>query len=224
MPDIRSNMTLGPRPVIRFAAIMLASLLLSACSILGGPDPRHSAARYAPDPRIQPDPAWPQADWQLSVAEPEVAAGIDSQRILVRLQPNEVQVYQGARWAKLPSDQVLDGVLRALEDSGRVSAVARQASGIGADYKLVMDLRRFESEYAVGAALPAAVVEVSAKLLHIRDQQIAASRVFLQSVPATSPAVPDVVAAFEQALAANSREMAGWILESGNAHERSAHR
>ncbi|QDH71879.1 ABC transporter [Lysobacter alkalisoli] len=212
-----------PRSALLLPTLLLALLVLPACSILGNAGPREASVRYAPAPRVLPDPGWPRADWQLSIADPEVSTGFDSLRIAVRPQSNELQVYQGARWARPPGSMVLDSVLQALEDSGRIDAVARQSSGIGADYKLVMDLRRFESDYA-GATLPSAVVEISAKLLHVRDQQVAASRVFLQSVPAASPAMADVVTAFEQALAANSREMVGWVLESGNAHELSAHR
>ncbi|WP_223250270.1 ABC-type transport auxiliary lipoprotein family protein [Marilutibacter maris] len=211
------------RGALRPAMIAATLWLLAGCSILAPIDPKDAVSRYSLDPRVQPDPAWPQAGWQLSMADPETTPAVDSLRILVRTQPNEIQVYQGARWAKLPSSMVLDGILRALEDSGRIQAVARQGSGIGADYKLVMDMRRFQSEYADGAAAPTAVIEVSAKLLHLRDQQVVASRTFLQSVPASAPAVVDVVAAFEQALAANSRDIAGWILVSGNAHEREAH-
>src|SRR3546814_12581030 len=82
---------------------------------------------------------------------------------------------------------VEDGVLRALEDSGRIGAVARQGSGINGDYKLVMDLRRFEADYA-GAAVPSATIEVNAKLLHSADQRVAASRTFQASRPAADAA------------------------------------
>ena len=56
-----------------------------------------------------------------------------------------------------------------------------------------------------GAAVPAATIEVTAKLLHVKDQKLAGSRTFLQAQPGATTAVPDVVAAFEQALAAISR-------------------
>lgn len=219
----RPRMLRGMRSTLRPAMVAATLWLLAGCSILAPIDPKDAVARYSPDPRVQPDPAWPRADWQLSVADPETTPAVDSLRIVVRPQPNEIQVYQGARWAKLPSSMVTDGILRTLEDSGRIRAVARQGSGIGADYKLVMDMRRFESEYATGASVPSAVIEINAKLLHVRDQQVVASHTFLQSVPATAPAVVDVVTAFEQALAANSRDIAGWILVSGNAHEQEAH-
>ncbi|WP_330970472.1 ABC-type transport auxiliary lipoprotein family protein, partial [Lysobacter sp. A3-1-A15] len=69
-----------------------------------------------------------------------------------------------------------------------------------------------------------ATIEVNAKLLHAQDQQVIATRTFLQAQPAASTAVPEVVEAFEQALGTLSHEMAGWILSTGQAHERNGHR
>ena len=82
-----------------------------------------------------------------------------------------------------------DTVLRALEDSGKIPPSPAQGSGIGADYKLVMDLRRFEADYA-GAAIPSATIEVNAKLLHAGDQRVVASRTFLQVQPASGTEWP----------------------------------
>jgi cholesterol transport system auxiliary component len=80
-------------------------------------------------------------------------------------------------------------------------------------------VRRFESDYA-GNSVPSATIEVTAKLLHVKTQQLAGSRTFLQTQPAASTAVPEVVAAFEQALTATSREIAGWALMTGEQHAR----
>ncbi|KRA17731.1 ABC-type transport auxiliary lipoprotein family protein [Lysobacter sp. Root604] len=212
-----------PRPyaLLRRAAGLSLLLSLSACSILGE-KPKERSTLYAPDPRVQADAAWPNADWQLSLTPPTSARMIDSLRIAVRPSPNEMQVYKGAGWAKPPGEMLQDALLRALEDSGRIDAVARQGSGVAADYKLVLDLRRFESDYN-GQALPSATIEVSAKLLHNSDQKIAAARTFVQSQRASTTAVPDVVAAFDGALAAITRDLGGWILTSGNAHEQAEH-
>lgn len=205
----------------RGAACLVLLLSLSACSILSD-KPKDRSTLYAPDPRVQADAAWPNADWQLSLTPPTSARMIDSLRIAVRPTPNEMQVYKGAGWAKPPGEMLQDALLRALEDSGRIDAVARQGTGVAADYKLVLDLRRFESDYN-GQALPSATIEVSAKLLHTSDQKIAAARTFVQSQRASTTAVPDVVAAFDGALAAITRDLGGWILSSGNAHEQAEH-
>jgi cholesterol transport system auxiliary component len=199
-------------------AALLLACMLAGCSILGGS--KTPSTIYAPDPRVQPDPAWPSVTWQLSLVPPTSSRMVDSQRIAVRPTPGEIQVYKGAVWAKTPSEQITDTVLRALEDSGKIPAVARQGSGVAADYKLVMDMRRFEADYA-GAAVPNATIEVNAKLLHAPEQDIVASRTFLQAVPAAGTDVASVAQAFDQALGALGHDMAGWVLASGDAHEHS---
>jgi cholesterol transport system auxiliary component len=213
------------KPDIRMRPLFALPLLfaLDSCSILGGKQ-REPNTLYAPDPRVQADPSWPSVDWQLSISNPEAARMVDSLRIAVRPSPEEVQVYKGASWAKMPTDMVEDAVLRALEDSGKIPAVARQGSGITADYKLVMDLRRFESVYA-GGATPNATIEINAKLLHSAGgQDVVASRTFVQSVPAASTAVPDVVDAFNRGLGQVAHDVAGWTLVSGDQHQRTAHK
>ena len=206
------------RSALQCAALAAVALLATGCSILGG-GKRDAATIYAPDPRVQADPSWPQVGWQLSISRPEAARMVDSLRIAVRPVPGELQVYKGANWAKTPSEQVEDTVLRALEDSGKMPAVARQGSGIAADYKLIMDLRRYEADYA-GNAVPAATVEVNVKLLHAPDQDVVAARTFLQAVPAGATDVASVSQAFSQALGNIGREIAGWTLTQGDAHER----
>ena len=117
---------------------------------------------------------------------------------------------------------VQDAVLRTLEDSGKLPLVARQGSGLSADYRLLLEVRAFRAEYA-GSALPAAVVEVNATLLHLRDQSVAGSRNFRQSQPATGVAVAEVADAFSQALAGLSHDVAGWSLQAGQAHAGQPH-
>ena len=109
-------------------------------------------------------------------------------------------------------------VLRALEDSGKIPAAARNGAGIDADYRLIMDIRHFEADYAGGGA-PSAVIEVNAKLVHMLDHAIAGNRTFRQVQPAAGTEVARVSDAFSQALASVGGEIAGWALQSGQAHE-----
>lgn len=214
-------MTKTPRrfPGTRVALALPLLFALAGCSILGGKQ-KAPTTLFAPDPRVQADPSWPSASWQLSIGRPEAARMVDSMRIAVRPTPDELQVYKGASWAKMPADMLEDAVLRALEDSGKIPGVARQGSGVSGDYKLVMDLRRFESDYGNGAA-PEATIEVNAKLLHSAGgQDVVASRTFVQSVPANSTAVADVVDAFNRGLGQVAHDVAGWTLVTGDAYQR----
>lgn len=200
----------------QWLAISLAGLLVAGCSsFLGGS--KTPTTIYAPVTRAQASPDWPTVRWSLALGRSYGGRGADGLRIAVRPTPNELQVYKGAQWSRPPSEMLEEGILQTLEDSGRIATVARQGSGIGADYRLLLDVRRFESDYA-GNSVPSATIEVTAKLLHVKTQQLAGSRTFLQTQPAAGTAVPDVVAAFEQALTATSREIAGWTLVTGEQH------
>ena len=206
----------GPGMPGWLGALSLAAVL-GGCSMLGGP--KEAVTIYAPQARIVADPAWPQADWQLSIGQPNASRMVDSVRIAVRPVPGEIQVYKGAIWAREPDEQLQAALLRVLEDSGRIASVVRQGSGIAADYRLELDLRRYEADYA-GAAVPAATIEANAKLVHAGDRTVVASRTFLQAVPASGTDTALVAEAFGQALGAIASDIAGWTLRSGADHER----
>jgi cholesterol transport system auxiliary component len=200
----------------RRAALAIALLAACAgCSILGSTT---LATIYAPEPSVTADPAWPSVDWQLAIARPQATRMLDSQRIAVRPTPGELEVYKGVSWARAPSEQVQDTILHALEDSQKIRAVARQGTGVAADYTLLTDVRRYEADYA-GAALPSATIEINVKLLHAPDQAIVASRTFLQAVPASGTQTAAVAQAFGTALGAIAHDIAGWTLVTGNAHQ-----
>jgi cholesterol transport system auxiliary component len=220
-PAAAGRRTRGIRSRARVAAVAIACALLCGCSLLGAGTREH-ATIYAPDPRIGPDPSWPTVRWQLTLSPATAARMIDSLRIAVRPTPGELQVYKGASWSKPPTQMLEDAVLRGLEDSDRIGAVARQGSGIDGDYKLVMDLRRFEADYA-GAVVPAAVIEVNAKLLHPIDQQVVAARTFIVKQPAASTGVGDVSASFDAALGDVAQQIDGWVLVTGQQHEQQPH-
>ena len=190
-------------------------LLLGACSLLGGGKPRHITI-YTPLPASdsQASAQWPQVSWQLGIAKPSAERMLDSPRIAVRPQPQELQVYRGATWSMPATDLLETSVLRVLEDSGKAPGVGRLSSGLRADYRLMMDIRRFEADYA-GQTMPIATIEVSAKLLHSQSQKVVASQTFRQAIPASGTELAVVVPAFEQALAAVSLQIAQWSLIRG---------
>jgi len=195
-----------------------ALLLLAGCSVFSSQQ-RDPVTLYAPLIKVAPDPSWPKVSWQLTVVKPTAARVVDSARIAVRPSPGEMQVYRGVGWSQPPGDLVEATVLRALEDSGKLGSVARPAIGIRADYRLAMDLRRFDSDYA-GSSLPSAVIELNAKLIRTTDQRVVAARTFLSTEPAGATDVPSVVAAFERGLESMIAELAGWTLASGEADAR----
>lgn len=205
------------RPLLPIALIAA----LGGCSLLGSNE-RSAVTIYSPVVRIQPDPSWPTVDWQLVLVKPSAARVVDSPRINVRPTPSELEVYKGVSWAQPATDMLDDALVRGFEDSGRINGVARVTTGIRADYKLAMDVRRFEADYR-GQATPTALIEVNAKLIHVIDQRVVADRTFRQENPVSSTDVAQVTAALEQGLQTLTTNVVGWTLVTGEQdHARSA--
>jgi cholesterol transport system auxiliary component len=193
----------------RALALALLVAALPACSLLGGK--KAPPPQFAPVAQAAPDPSWPRVDTQLTIEPVQIARPYDSMRIAVRPTPQELQVYKGGVWAQRPSEMLTASLLRTLEESGRLRAVARAGTGVTGDFRLLLDVRRFEADYA-GGAMPQATIEVSAKLLRSDRAEVMASRTFLQAEPAGGTAVPQVVDAFDRALVRLDRDVAGWTL------------
>ena len=207
-------MTSLPSNLIRIACLALMAVGIGACGILPKKQP---LALYAPDGRATVDPAWPTVSWQLQVPRPHAAELVDSPRIVVRPLPGELQVYKGAVWAQPAPDLMHDTLLRAFEDSGRIAGVARRGSGITGEYELLLEIRRFESDYAGGAS-PSAVIELGAKLVSTGNNDVIANRTFRQASAAATADITAVARAFDQSLGAISSEIVGWTLVEGQRH------
>jgi cholesterol transport system auxiliary component len=209
-PPRRPTATAPLRAPLRLAALA-ALLALAGCGLL---PKNESIALYRPEPRLAVDPAWPRADWQLQIARPGADASTDSARILVRPRAGELQVYKGAAWTQPAPDIVHEAMVRAFTDSGRFAGVARRGEGISPRYELLLDLRRFESDYA-GGSTPTVRIALGARLVHNVDNRIVATRLFEADVPADGTGVAHINRAFEQGLGEVSGAMVGWVLTEG---------
>jgi len=200
---------------LRALGAMTLVLGLASCSLIPEKEP---LALYSPAAKVAPDPGWPSVQWQLQIPRPLASELVDSPRIVVRPAPGELQVYKGAVWAEPAPDLVQDAVLHAFEDSGRIGGVARRGSGVAGDYELLLDLRRFDSDYAGGAS-PRADVEITAKLVANRSNVVIANRTFRQSAQAGGTAVGSVAQAFDSALSAVVADIVGWTLVEGQRYD-----
>lgn len=202
-----------------FFGITLMLTSLTGCSLLA-PSFQGQLAVYAPARSATPSAlpaAVPTVDWQLAIARPNADRLLDSPRIAVKPHANEVQVYRGAVWSMPPTDMIESSVLHALENSGKITGIARSSSGLRSDYRLVMDIRHFEADYA-GQPTPTATIEVHAKLIHSASQQVVSSQTFREREIATGTPVAQVVDAFTPTLERISLSIASWSLTAGQRH------
>lgn len=198
-----------PMHITRVLGVAAMFTMLASCSVL----PKHEdIAIYTALTPATPNPAWPQARAQLTIARPTAERMLADPRMVVRPALGELQVYSGATWAEAPPEMVQRSLLQLLEDSGRLKGVATRGAGLSSDYELATDIRRFDSDYA-GGNTPSAVVEIAARLVS-NDGRVVAFRVFHAEIPAASTAVPAVAQAFQQALAKDSQDIAGWALSA----------
>jgi cholesterol transport system auxiliary component len=199
-----------------FAVALLA--LLSACiTLIEEPAP---STVYSLRANSVASADWPSVDWGLTLMRPNSSPFLDSNRIAVRPQGNEMQVYAGSSWSEALPDLVQTQLLESFENSAKLKTVTRQISGVPADVGLMLDIREFESVYVDGKKSPTVIIQIHAKLLELPSSRVIANNTFHAEIPSASKEIPDVVNAFEAGLKHANREIVAWTLAYG--HEKSA--
>lgn len=189
---------------------LLLAVLLTAC--LPGANKRPAATVFDLHPAAQPavTPTRPQ---QLLIAEPRTSAMLDSPRIAVRPQPNQLQVYRGVAWRD-PAPRLLhDQILRGFEDAGAFAAVGRSGSGLRGELLLSLELRRFEADYPGGGGAPQAVIELQAVLLRGGSGEALGSRRIEVTQPSNGTESAEVVDALSSASAEAIDQLVRWVHE-----------
>lgn len=200
-------------------ALFTASLALSLAGLAGcvSLPEREAVQLYTPQLRHHDAADMPAVRWQLVIDRPLSDPSLDSPRIAVRPQANELQSYAGARWTAAAPDLVESALLRRYQDSGRIVAVGRSRDALRADYLLQLDLRAFESVYDADAA-PHAHIAVYATLLAAGSRNVVAGHLFVRDASASDAQIPAIIDAFGEALSTLSVEVMDWTLASGQVH------
>lgn len=189
-----------------------AALALGGCSGMIGPTA--APQLYVLRPKLGPLPDAQQANWQLTVAQPNAPLSLDTARIALQRSAETMDYYAHSAWQDRAPVLVRRALIEAFERSGKISAVARDTEGVRADYLLQSDLRAFEARYNSANGAPDVVVEIAAQLLRTPGRKIAATVRVRKTARASANSVPAVVAAFDQALAAAVEDIAVWALKA----------
>jgi len=197
----------------RLLPILLLLFGQSGCAAwLGSGDAGKHPTIYAPIPHLALDRSGPMLAASLLIAAPKAAPMLDSERIVIRLDDDELQFLRGARWSRRAPEMLQDALLHLLEDSGRAQ-VARHDSGFAADWLLIMDLRRFEADYSQGS-VPNIKIEISAKLLNRQDKNVIAWHTFSHSETAAASSTQAIINALTEGLSQTTLELAGWVFKA----------
>ncbi|MES2820757.1 MAG: ABC-type transport auxiliary lipoprotein family protein [Pseudomonadota bacterium] len=205
-----------PRLLPRLLPILLLSAL-AGCSVL--PEAQTSTVYLLPAEQLAAS-ATPAVDWALRVATPQTSQVLDSTRVAVVPQPNQISGYKGARWSDPAPALLRNRLLEGFRADGRVTALSSDVKPLHADLALVGDLRAFQAEYREGGVQ--VVIRLDAHLALSNGQRIVAARQFEVRQVVQGSQVDQVVGAFGQAGDRLAAQVVDWTLEQGQAHARSA--
>ena len=153
--------------------------------------------------------------WQLLVDVPVSAVALDTERIALSRSATTIDYFADAAWTDRAPLLVQSLLVQSFENSGRITAIARESLALRADYILRPELRHFEAEYGPDGGTPSAHVQIGAKLVKMPERTIVAQRRVDTRAPARENQVPAIVEAFNTALHEGMRELVGWALDAG---------
>ena len=148
---------------------------------------------------------------QLLVPPPSALKALDSDQIVIRPSPSEIQYLAKSQWSDSLSKMVQAKLVQAFENTGRLGGVGMPGQGLAIDYQIVTDIRAFEVQTS-GA--DTAVVEISAKLLNDRNGTVRAQKVFRAAAPVRGTGSEAFVKGLDAAFAVVTADIVGWTLKS----------
>lgn len=199
-------------PRLLGAAALLG--LLGACSIFPEAE---SPNFYLLPATQQPARSATQVDWSLRVSAPTAGLALDTNRIAVVPEGNQLSNYQGARWSNRAPGLLRDRLIDAFTANGSIRALSSDETTLQADLDLTGELRAFQSEYQNGK--PVIHIRYDARLVRTLGQRIVASRSFEVRQPVDGKEVPQVVSAFGKASDQLAAQVVAWTLQQGQAQK-----
>jgi cholesterol transport system auxiliary component len=198
------------RPVAIFAAMALSALAAGCGSVIPGADVAPPKL-YSLTPKNTFSANLPKVTWQLVVEQPEAAASLNTTRIALRQTPITLDYYARAVWTDTAPKLFQTKIIESFENSKKIISVGRDAVGLRSDYVLKTELRHLEALYFQGG-MPLVYIEVNAKLVKMPERVIIANQTWARKIPAASPALDDVVLAFDDASGKILKRIVEWAL------------
>jgi cholesterol transport system auxiliary component len=144
------------------------------------------------------------------VEVPSASGAIDTESILVRPSPVQVQYLPDARWTEAAPVMIQTAIIDTFLSANAFRYVGRRPLGSSGDIALVSNLTEFGARTVPGGV----VVEMTlvARLVREDDAAVTASRTFTRSVAVSDTSDAAIVAGYEAVSNAVLSELAGWVL------------
>lgn len=177
----------------RNLAIAALALLAAGCA---SPSPPASLYRLS----ALPPQAGSAEPLRIMVERPEAPASLDTQRMALARCNLDFDYFAGVEWIDAAPSMIQRLLIESLDGMDGVIAVDASSMSAAIDRSLKTDLRAFQAEYAAKDQLPAAHVQVNAKIISPKTLEIVASRTFDARIPASANSQRAIVEAFDAAL------------------------
>ncbi|HDZ56578.1 MAG TPA: hypothetical protein ENI17_13640 [Pseudomonas xinjiangensis] len=202
--------------LIRTALLTAGLVWLSACTIL--PESEPLKVYQFPSPMMQAAQNSDAMTVSLRVNTPQTGFALNSARMLVNPEGNELSTYKGARWADPSPALMREHIAKSFALHGSIETITTDEHALHADVHLGSDLRRFQVTYQDGQ--PRAVIELDARLIDANTRRVLAHRTFRVEQPLENEQVPGVVDAFGQAADHLAEQLVPWTLNNLRLHSR----
>ncbi|MFO1116441.1 MAG: ABC-type transport auxiliary lipoprotein family protein [Beijerinckiaceae bacterium] len=140
----------------------------------------------------------------LVIPEPRADDPYDTDRIIVRSEPNQLSLLSDAQWSDRLTSMVQSRLIATFQNAHFLKSVGRP--GDPGDYELIIDIRRFE----IDATSDLARVELAARIIGGKSGKGVAGKIFNSTAPAPTTANGAAAAALDKALADAMRAIVGW--------------
>jgi cholesterol transport system auxiliary component len=182
----------------RGGAVVLAAALAACTGSLFESD-IPASARYvlATAPAATTAATSISAQKDISIGRPDVAPGLDTQRIAV-LKGRQLDYYRAATWGGSTSEMVQTLLVNSLEDQRLFRSVTAEQARVAGDYVLDVEVRDFQAEYANDDA-PEVRVTIYGRVIRVIDRELAGTISASVQRRAADNRMSAVVAAFEAA-------------------------
>ncbi|WP_145601347.1 ABC-type transport auxiliary lipoprotein family protein [Yersinia frederiksenii] len=192
----------------RLLTASMLVMLLSACTIL--PTAPVAQVYLLPVPPATNTPRAQTVNWSLRVSQPATNQFINSSRIAVQPEGQEIAVYKNSRWTDPAPILLRNRLIHEFRTDGRISAVSSDDDSLQADVELSGDLSAFQGVYQAGNS--EVLIRFDARLVRISDRRIIATRHFEIRQPIKGSQMNEVVDAFGLASNQLATQVLNWTL------------
>lgn len=142
---------------------------------------------------------------QIIVPEPSALMSLDTEKIAIVSADGSLSALTDGQWSDAVVRIVQTAIVRGLEDSKAFAGVSRPLEELAADFRLAIDVRRFQ----IGAG-QASEVELGGKIIDSKGR-IVAAEVFRSLAPIGATDAAAAVAGFDQAMGKAGPELIAWV-------------